>query len=326
MANFGPNEADRRMVRIYYREGKQIKRETDVREIAHLKAILWIDLQSPSQEEEEWVETKCDISFQTPQEIVEIESSARYFEQDNTINANFNFLKVEIEGYITYPVSVLVRDGVLFTYRSGDSKTFADTVRKMKVSQDTFQTGVDILLLLLETRIESDADLLEGLARDISSISRDLNREQKAKQGILLKISTMQENTMLLRETIIDKQRVLSGLLRSQFFPEGHKEHLRIILKDISSILEYSTFNFERLEYLQNTFMGLINLEQNQIIKIFTVFTIIFMPPTLIAGIFGMNYEILPTSKHEFGFWFSLLLMAMSMIAIWTFFKRKNWI
>ena len=156
------------MVRIYYREGKQIKRETDVREIGHLKGILWIDLQSPSQEEEEWVETKCDISFQTPQEIVEIESSSRYFEQNNTINANSNFLKINTDGYAIYPVSIMIRGGMLFTYRNGDSKTFADTVRKMKVSQETFQSGVDMLLLLLETRIESDADVLE-MAENLST-------------------------------------------------------------------------------------------------------------------------------------------------------------
>ncbi|MFN4144313.1 MAG: magnesium/cobalt transporter CorA [Runella sp.] len=314
------------MVRIYYREGKQVKRENDVREIGHLKNLIWVDLQSPSQEEEEWIETKCNISFQTPQEIVEIESSARYFEQDNTINANSNFLKINAEGYEIYPVSIMIKGNVLFTYRNGDSKTFADTVRKMKVSQETFQCGVDILLLLLETRIESEADVLEGISRDISNLSKSLNREQKAKQDILLKISMMQENSMLIRETIIDKQRVLSGMLRSQFFPDDHKERLRIVLKDISSLLEYSTFNFERLEYLQNTFMGLINLEQNQIIKIFTVFTIIFMPPTLIAGIFGMNYNIIPTSDEPFGFWWALLMMIGSMGLLIWFFRRKNWI
>ena len=95
------------MVRIFYREGKHIKRENDVREIGHLKQILWIDLQSPTQEEEEWVETKCDISFQTPQEIVEIESSSRYFEQNDTINANSNFLKINADGYAIYPLSLI---------------------------------------------------------------------------------------------------------------------------------------------------------------------------------------------------------------------------
>ncbi|GAB3167283.1 magnesium/cobalt transporter CorA [Telluribacter humicola] len=314
------------MVRIFYKEGRILKRETDVRELGNLSNVLWVDLQSPSQEEEEWVETKCDVSFQTPQEIVEIESSSRFFEQNNTINANSNFLRIHNDGYETYPVSFILHNDVLFTYRQGDSKTFADTVKKMKVSQDTFQSGVDIMLLILETRIETDADSLENISRDISAISKDLSHEQKARQEVLIRISELQEVTMMLRETSIDKQRVLSGILRSQQFPENRKEHLRIILKDINSLLEYTTFNFERLEYLQNTFMGLINLEQSQVIKIFTVVTIIFMPPTLIAGIFGMNFEEMPSLDQPWGFGLSLFLMLLSSLVVLLFFRRKRWI
>ncbi|WP_247237324.1 magnesium/cobalt transporter CorA [Telluribacter sp. SYSU D00476] len=314
------------MVRIFYKEGRILKRETDVRELGNVSNVLWVDLQSPSPEEEEWVETKCDVSFQTPQEIVEIESSSRFFEQNNTINANSNFLRIHNDGYETYPVSFILHNDVLFTYRQGDSKTFADTVKKMKVSQDTFQSGVDIMLLILETRIETDADSLENISRDISAISKDLSHEQKARQEVLIRISELQEVTMMLRETSIDKQRVLSGILRSQQFPENRKEHLRIILKDINSLLEYTTFNFERLEYLQNTFMGLINLEQSQVIKIFTVVTIIFMPPTLIAGIFGMNFEEMPTLDRNWGFSFSLILMLISSLVVLWFFRRKRWI
>ncbi|GAB2785137.1 magnesium/cobalt transporter CorA [Rhabdobacter roseus] len=314
------------MVRIFYKEGRQIKRENDIRELGHLPNLLWVDLQSPTPEEEEWVETKCSISFQTPQEIVEIESSSRFFEQQNTINANSNFLRINPDGYEIYPVSFILHENVLFTYRQGDSKTFADTVKKMKVSQETFQTGVDFMLVLLETRIEADADSLESISRDISTISKNLTHEQKARQEVLIRISGLQEITMMLRETSIDKQRVLSSILRSQYFPEDRKEHLRIILKDISSLLEYTTFNFERLEYLQNTFMGLINLEQSQVIKIFTVVTIIFMPPTLIAGIFGMNYDIIPTSHDTWGFWEALVMMVVSSLVVLWFFRRKRWI
>jgi magnesium transporter len=315
------------MVRIFYKEGKHIKRENDIRELGQrFDSLLWVDLQSPTQEEEEWVESKCDISFQTPQEIVEIESSSRFFEQNETINANSNFLRIHGENYETYPVSFILHKSVLFTYRHGDSKTFADTVKKMKVNPDTFQTGVDFMLMLLETRIETDADSLEAISRNISQISKDLAREQKTRQEVLIRISALQETTMMLRETSIDKQRVLSGILRSQSFPDDRKEHLRIILKDINSLLEYTTFNFERLEYLQNTFMGLINLEQSQVIKIFTVVTIIFMPPTLIAGIFGMNYQHLPSTEYHWGFWFSLLLMVFSSLVVLWFFRRKKWI
>ncbi len=314
------------MVRIYYKEGKQVKKETDVKEIGRLKNVLWVDLQSASHDEEEWIETKCDISFQTPQEIVEIESSARYFEQDNTIVANSNFAKIDSHGFHSYPVSFILKGSTMFTYRQGDSKTFADTVKKMKVYEEPFDTGVDIMLLLLETRIEADADLLEGISRDITHISKQFSTEKKPKQDSLLRINALQEYTMLMRESIIDKQRVLSGIQRSRFFPDDQKEHLRIILKDIGSLVEYTTFNFERLEYLQNTFMGLVNLEQNQVIKIFTVVTIIFMPPTLIAGIFGMNYQLIPTSSHPYGFWLALVLMLMSSLGVLWFFRRRHWI
>lgn len=314
------------MVRIFYKDGKQVKKETDVREVGHLRNLMWVDLQSASQEEEEWIETKCDISFQTPQEIIEIESSARYFEQNNTINANSNFLKADSDGYHFYPVSFMIRDNVLFTYRHGDSRSFADTVKKIKLGEEVFKDGVDILLLLLETRIESDADLLENMTKEVKNISKALSREKKPKQASLLKINNLQENTMLIRESIIDKQRVLSQILRSAYFPEDRKERLRIVLKDITSLLEYTTFNFERLEYLQDTFMGLINLEQNEIIKIFTIVTILFLPPTLIAGIFGMNYQVIPSSDNPYGFWIAVGLMIFSSMIFLFFFKRKKWI
>ncbi len=314
------------MVRIFYKDGKQVKKETDVRELGLLKNLMWVDLQSATSDEEEWVETKCNISFQTPQEIVEIESSARYFEQNNTINANSNFLLAENDGYSFYPVSFLIRDNILFTFRQGDSKSFADTVKKIKIGEEVFKDGVDILLVLLETRIESDADLLEAMSKEVKSISRTLSREKKPKQDSLLRINNLQENTMMIRESIIDKQRMLSQILRSSYFPEDRKERLRIVLKDITSLLEYTTFNFERLEYLQDTFMGLINLEQNEIIKIFTVVTICFLPPTLIAGVFGMNYPLIPTTNNPLGFWIAVILMVTSSLGFLFFFKRRKWI
>jgi magnesium transporter len=131
---------------------------------------------------------------------------------------------------------------------------------------------------------------------------------------------------MTLREGIIDKQRVLSAFMRSTLFPEDRKDRLKIILKDISSLLEYTSFNFERLEYLQNTLMNLITLEQNQIIKIFTVFSIVFLPPTLIASIFGMNFSLIPGLESPAGFWVSIGLMGLSSLGIIAYFRNKHWI
>jgi magnesium transporter len=196
----------------------------------------------------------------------------------------------------------------------------------MKVYQEPFQAGIDIFLMIMDTRIEADADLLENISREITTMSRSISNAKSPKQELLLKINTLQENTMMLRESIIDKQRVMSSIQRSRLFPSNYIDRLRIILKDIGSLIEYSTFNFERLEYLQDTFTGLINIEQNQIIKIFTVVTIVFLPPTLIAGIFGMNYQIMPTIMHPYGFYIAIALMIFSSGIMIFIFRRKHWI
>jgi magnesium transporter len=131
---------------------------------------------------------------------------------------------------------------------------------------------------------------------------------------------------MMLRESLIDKQRVLSNLLKSSLFPEDKKIRLRIILKDIHSLIEYSAFNFERLEFLQNTISGLINLEQNKVLKRFTVFSIAFLPPTLISGMFGMNFNNIPGANQPLGFFICIVAMILSSIAVIFGFKKKGWI
>ena len=98
------------------------------------------------------------------------------------------------------------------------------------------------------------------------------------------------------------------------------------MIKDINSLIDHTNFNFERLEYLQNTFLGLINIEQNKIIKIFTVASVIFMPPTLIASIYGMNFEFIDAFKWEYGFAFSVGLMALSSLGTLYFFRRRKWL
>lgn len=315
------------MVRVYYREGKDIRKETSLEDIGQLDDIVWVDLQNASGKDEDWIEDHFSLSFQTPQEVIEIESSSRYIEREQTIIANSNFLKVLDEKQnMPYPVAFQLKEGILFTLRTGDSRIFADTVRKMKISKEQFQSGADVMLRLFETQIDYEADLVEAVAKNVTSISKSLTANRKTDSDSILVINDLQEQTMVLREGIIDKQRVLSAFMRSALFPEDKKDRLKIVLKDISSLLDYTSFNFERLEYLQNTLMNLITLEQNQIIKIFTVFSIVFLPPTLIASIFGMNFNFIPGLNSSIGFYISLFLMALSSMGIIFYFRNKRWI
>lgn len=314
------------VIRIFYKQDGKVLKDTDVRQIGLLSNLIWVDLQSPSPEEEEWVESKCNISIQTPQEIAEIESSARYFERANEITANANFLKLDNGHYVKHPVSFIISNSVLYTFRQTDFSTFADVVRRIKTNNETFNSGYDVMMSIQETRIELDADLIERSSAEITLLSKTIGQSKNPGPEILLDIAELQENTMTLRESIIDKQRVLSNLLRSDNFPEDKKPRLRIILKDINSLVEYCTFNFERMEYLQNTLTGLINIEQNRIIKRFTVFSIAFLPPTLIAGMFGMNFDIIPMMHTGFGFIVSIFLMLLSSGLLLLTFRRKGWI
>ncbi|MBC7915143.1 MAG: magnesium and cobalt transport protein CorA, partial [Pyrinomonadaceae bacterium] len=198
---------------------------------------------------------------------------------------------------------------------------------RIKSSPGSYSNGYQILLTILETSIDLDADLIEGLAKRIAELNQQLIlKKNRPDEEILIQLSLFQNETMSLRENIIDKQRLISSLMKSSIFPEEHKDVLRIMIRDISSILEHNKFAFERLEYLQDTFMGFVNIEQNRIIKIFTVATVAFMPPTLIASIYGMNFEFMPELAWKQGYLFAILLMFLSSIITLIYFKKKNWL
>jgi magnesium transporter len=131
---------------------------------------------------------------------------------------------------------------------------------------------------------------------------------------------------MIIRQNIVDKHRVVSNMLKCGFFPADLLPRLTMIIKDINSLLEYTRFGFDRLDYLQDTFLGLVNLQQNNIIKIFTVVSVIFMPPTLIASIYGMNFKHMPELDWKVGYPLSILMMVVFSGIVLYYFKRKKWL
>lgn len=317
------------MIRAFYLENKELKWEKNLSDLVSLrgKNIVWVDLQSPSPEEIGKVESAFQVEFQTPQEAEEIESSSRYFEDKNIIYANSSFLMSGKEGYSQQFVSFILKGEVLFTTRNADLRTFAETVRVLKnIRQEFVNNGSEILTILLENRIDLDADYIEGLNRQINTVSSKLLKEKVYHNEILIRIAELQEDCIMLRESINDKQRIVSSLLRSVVIDEEEKARLRVVIKDINSLLQHITFSFERLEYLQNTFLGFVNIEQNQIIKIFTVASVIFMPPTLIASIYGMNFDVMPEKHWSVGYPLAITLMIFSSMLILWYFRRRKWL
>lgn len=316
------------MIRVFTINRGRIEqfKNPPLQEIPGYDNVIWLDLQSPTPQEREFIERSFNIEFFTTQEAQEIESSSRFLETEDTIEINLGFVSAEQE-LMVQNVTFILKDNVLFTYRQGDLKTFAEAVRRLKtMTASTKEHGLDIFLTILETRIDGDADLIEGINRRVNHISKALISKRSLKENILLGIAQLQENVMLLHQAITEKQRVVSSLIRVPEFNKTENERLTIIIRDIASLLQHSQFSSERLENLQNTFMGLVNMEQNQVIKIFTVVTVVFMPPTLIASIYGMNFDYMPELQWVAGYPFALGLMLVSSLIIYWFFKRKKWL
>lgn len=320
------------MIRVYtIQQGRLSQHKSpQLKEMQQLPGIIWIDLQSPSQDERDFVEKYYKIEFFTWQELQEIESSSRFIETDETVEINLGFVNNDTDMHVQN-VTFILKENILFTYRQSDLKIFADSVRKLKTSSasSSYQTkehGLNVFLTILETRIDSDADLLEGINRKLNVISKELISRRSLKEDLLLGIAQLQENNLLLHETITEKQRVVSSLIRIHEFNRIENERFKIIIKDIGSLLQHSEFSAERLEYLQNTFLGLVNIEQNTVIKIFTVVTVAFMPPTLIASIYGMNFKFMPELGWIGGYPFAIGLMVISSLTFLWYFKRKKWL
>ncbi|MBO0951334.1 magnesium/cobalt transporter CorA [Fibrella forsythiae] len=316
------------MIRIFQQDETAVRKIRDIDSFQDTERTLWVDLQNPTPDEIRSVEDKFDVSFQSQQEQSEIESSSRYIEEDDLLVANSNFLiPARDQEYRTVPVNFLLKDDVLFTYRFADLKTFADMVKKIKSKRTTFKDGGQIMIAIFESRIDYDADLVESLSSRVKAINKQLDLDAKLDREMLLQINDYQELTMSIRENVVDKQRVISAMIRSDgWFTSEEQARLRIVIKDINSLIDHTNFIFERLEFLQNTFLGLVNLEQNNIIKIFTVLSLVLLPPTLIASIYGMNFADMPELSWRFGYLFALGLMAVSSGLTYYFFKKKNWL
>ncbi len=316
------------MLRIFQLPEYSQQKVSSLSEIEKIKNSIWIDLQNPTAAEIKEVEEFYNITFPTRQQQEEIETSSRYLENSGIIKINSTFLNIIPQSgkLEENEISFIVTEKVLFSLRYFESKVISETVKKIKQFPAIFANPSKIFIAILEARVDFDADLIESVSKYIAEISRKINYNKNLDEEMILKINKCQELTMSLREALFDKQRVLSSLHRNEDLMVENENRLRIMIKDIGSLIEHINFNFTRLEYLQHSFIGLINIEQNKVIKIFTVAALIFMPPTLIASIYGMNFRVMPELEWVLGYPFALSLMTISStVTIWLF-KRKKWL
>ena len=315
------------MISIFYKKDGQIElfqSEADFANVTY-DDVVWIDLFSPTGEEKRATEAFLGTIIQNRAQAEEIEISSRFSETEKAIFANTSYLIPGPEEYNEETVSFILSGDILTTLRECRLKSFTDLQRRLMAFPKMYQSGHLVFLSILEQRIDLDADMVELVSKEISQYNKKVSLGEDISEEFLIDINQLQDNTMLIRENIVDKQRVISSILKSARYPKEYQPKLNVLLKDISSLINHTNFSFERLEYLQNTVLGIINLDQNKIMKVFTLISLMLMPPTLIASFFGMNISFGNFLSNSAWVWALILVLMMVSIAVifWVFKRRR---
>ncbi len=319
------------MMNVFFKKSGVIRRE-GFSNVDNLELpdgmILWIDLLHPSMTEVSYIAKTYTLDIPTKEEREEIEQSARYFEdtQSITINTYFLMRNAQLELH-NETVTFILFQGILFTIRYADFKVFNEIQQSVLASPKNFEDGFDLLNKIFEIRVEQDADMLEGAA-ELTKLLRKAVFEQDSSEypTQLAKLSNLQDLNMSVRDSLFDKRRAIVALLKSDKLESDIRKDLGIVLKDLNSLVEFTTVNLNMLDNTQSLFASQIDIEQNKIIKLFTVATMAMMPPTLIGTIYGMNFEVMPELKWQYAYPVVIVVMIISTIIPIFVFKKKGWL
>jgi magnesium transporter len=306
------------------------------------QTVVWYDLISPTAEEERDVSECLGIVVPTMDEMEDIELSSRLYQEDGAEFMTMTVLTRPDAGTpLKVPVTFIVKGNVLVTVRHSEPRPFDAFMARARKANGLglhSATGELIMTGLIEAIIDRMADTLERLGNDIDQISRDVfaakaskaNKKQRDLQELMRAIGQKGEFITVTRESLVSVSRVVAyyaaidGVDRK--LPKEMRQRLKLLQRDATSLGDHSAFLSGKINFLLDATLGLINLEQNQIIKIFSVASVMFLPPTLVASVYGMNFAYQPELQWHYGYHSAIVLMVVSMAVPYLYFKRKGWL
>lgn len=291
-----------------------------------LARAFWIDLAEPTPEERALVESLHRQELPDAEDLQEIEASSRSFVDEQGLHISSLFLR-RIEGRDeTVNAALLLTGERLVTLHEPE----ISALRLLRMRADrrlTVTTPLDLLQELYEIKLDDLADSLEEVHEALDEIGQTaLQRQGKDMRRVIDDLTRLEHRNSKVRLCLLDAQRDLVFLIRHGGLEKGQRRRVEGLLRDADSLLPHCAFLFEKVGFLLQALQGSINIEQNQIIKIFSVVAVIFLPPTLIASIYGMNFTVMPELQWPWGYPFAILLMVLSGLAPYVFFKRKGWL
>jgi magnesium transporter len=292
---------------------------------------VWVDLNDPTDEERALVKAMFDVVLPGEDEVSDIEASARYYEGENgDLHLRTDFLLEEEEGpsrIVT--VAFILSKKVLFSVHNDDLPVFRLVRLRARSRPGSIEDYMDVLLDLYATDAEYSADALEGIYESLEEVSQRVLQKEFTDQDAAAALNAIAHEEDLngrIRRNMMDTRRAVSFLMRGRLLNSEQFEEARQILRDIESLDGHTSFLFDKINFLMDATVGFININQNKIIKIFSVASVAFLPPTLIASVYGMNFEFLPELHWSFGYGWSLALMVISAIAPFLYFRHRGWL
>jgi len=293
------------------------------------RAPIWVDVIMPSQEEREWVTRTFTITLPQPEHLRDIEASARFYEENGELHVRSDFLLGKESGSRSVIVAFVLANKVLFSVHEEDLPVFQRFRLRSHVQPDIIADCHDVLIDLYGADVELSADALEEAYADIGGISGTvLNKEVSDKDAatVLANIAHAEHVNGRIRRNLMDTRRAISFMMRSRLLIPEQMEEARQIMQDIDSLDGHTAFLFDKINFLMNTTVGFININQNKIVRLFSVAAVALLPPTLIASVYGMNFRHMPELEWASGYPFALSLMALSVALPFWMFHRKGWL
>jgi magnesium transporter len=301
----------------------------------------------PTHEEEVAVERSLGIDIPTREELAEIEASSRLYQEDGAAFMTANLIRRgEHDQPESSPVTFIIKDNRLVTVRYHHPQAFPVYVRRAMKPQTTAMTGWGILISLLEAVVDRAADHLERVGVIVDNTSkqtfgagRSLEGQYKRQKRRDVNLQELIENigeegdfTSKMRESLVSIGRIVAfmqAIIDQTKLTREMKENrarIKILQRDIQSLTDHASFLSGKISFLLDAVLGLISIEQNGIIKIFSVAAVVFLPPTLVASIYGMNFRAMPELDWPYGYPVAIGLMIVSAILPFLYFKRKGWL
>ncbi|MBZ9678436.1 magnesium/cobalt transporter CorA [Mesorhizobium sp. ES1-1] len=306
--------------------------------LANSDSIVWADLINPTKEEEKTIETWLGVDVPTREEMEEIEISSRLYVEDGAYFMTATLpAQTDIDDPQMSPVTFVLAGARLITVRYHEPTAFKTFPQRAEKAATGCTSGDTILIGLLEAIVDRLADILERAGRDIEAISRDIFEARSTKaskrnrdfQELLKSIARKEDVASSVRDSLISLQR-LAGFFAhasaSTKMSKDTKARIKTLSRDVQSLADHVTFLSQKISFLLDATLGMISIEQNAIIKIFSVAAVIFLPPTLVASIYGMNFDVIPELKWEFGYPFAIAMMVLSAILPYLYFRRRGWL